>query len=359
MKYIESIEQRQHLNLSTRAYNVVKVDAQTFMQSPSISGFINCLVSTFGDFSEANIPYAENRKREELRESLTDFGNSEIVTNIIDKLCKEYVTELIEKYRHLPKERQLKIRLNNSNYESLYLSEVRPEIEIYGSVGEYLKAIIEDYASHPMAERERLFFNDRFQIIDAIIGTSPKDRKLVKITLRSEKEEPLKAFILKPYKIVHDSEDNHNYLVGLSKKSKEDGKMTPASFRFSRISSMKILSHSYGSGKITKEEEGKLIKSLREKKASFLIEENQTIEVLLDKNGQKKYEQVLHIRPEAVQVIDSEIEGYKLYQFQCSSFQAMAYFMQFGSNAIITSPQSLRQEMTKRYSNAVNVYTST
>ena len=123
----ESYEQRQHINLSQYAYEVIINDSMTFMEEKNISGFINRILLNSGE---------------------SYFDDSDI---------KEKNSSL----RSFPKDQTLKIRLNDKVYPEYYPNEGNwfgARLKI--TQGAYIKALIEDYSRKTLFERENIFYKE-------------------------------------------------------------------------------------------------------------------------------------------------------------------------------------------------------
>jgi predicted DNA-binding transcriptional regulator YafY len=85
---------------------------------------------------------------------------------------------------------------------------------------------------------------------------------------------------------------------------------------------------------------------------AYLVNKPERITVKLNYNGRQSYKNRLFSRPERIKE-DSTIDT---YVFDCTRQQIFDYFLPFGKNAEIISPEDLRNEFAKRLSDAAEIY---
>ncbi len=68
---IDRSEQRQHINLSNHAHEILTSDISAFSDSESMSGIINTILENYMDYSEANISRAVEDKRNSLIQTVS------------------------------------------------------------------------------------------------------------------------------------------------------------------------------------------------------------------------------------------------------------------------------------------------
>lgn len=356
-------EQRQHINLSNKAYDILSEDLNTFhTQLRTISGYINLIIREYLDDSDASISFALERKKNEyirrILQSKKEVQKNEPLSiseiNTINLLVNEYKVYLIEKISSYPKEKVLKIRLQNDIYQMFYPA--MPESNYYDTQGQYIKAIIEDFVRKPILDREVLIYKNFYYILKNTCALPYNQRPLLKIAYGTAMGNSKVTFLVKPYDITIDPESQHHYFIGLSKKLNEsNSEYIPAALRLSRISKITPVS-SYGSGKITHAEESTLIHSIHVKGIQFLFALDEDIEVKLTPQGYTMYKNMSHLRPLADSNIYIDDSGYVHLHFHCTQMQIYNYFFKFGKNAIILSPIELSHIFFEDYLAATKNY---
>lgn len=386
---LQGATQRTRLSLSVTADEVINEDLQNFMLETNRTGFLNRLFLTLFHHSEACIDEEIDRKKryflsvlEANRKTsrLQDETQMESVANI---LAESYRHDLVEKYttelKKKPKAAEFNIRLNKDVFIMLYSGEVDWENhKAYRTIRRYLEALLESYAEKSVCERELLFFADNVLQIRQALEAKPKKRSGMIITLRSasgaapventekqagrvkadeRKTGSLKEFIVIPYCLETDKGNNYYYLAGLSRPfGKRDMKMIPVSFRLSRIESVRWTDLEQGLSDADAEE---LQNRIDERGIQYIFaEENKSREnivVNLTAEGMRKYRRILHNRP-MFSTAKEEEDGNIRMTFGCSYEQAMYYFIQFGQDAVIVSPNILRTRIKDTYDLAAEAY---
>lgn len=336
-----SLDNKQHLNLSDYAYEIIHTDMRSYGETASVSGFINRVIESFWDRADASISIAGKRKCCELEALLNDIPDSAEKNHMIERIVDEYTHRLLEQVKNYPKGKQLKFRLNNSNYEMLYLEKC-PEESYYSSQGQYIKAILEEYARKTPCEREGIFYYDRLADIQDSI-----EREVILVVKTMNDA----LFEVKPYAVMTDTAGLYHYLVGLSESIKyPENPPKVASFRISRLKRIKQRAKSYRSGKITASQRAVIESQIQSKGVQFLLADNDSIAVRLTEAGVRKFQTQLHLRPVPVAV-----EG-NLYRFNCTNYQAEYYFFKFGKDAVVLEPESLRERFKNNYKAAFEQY---
>lgn len=386
---LQGSTQRTKLRLSISAEEVINDDIQNFMLETNRTGFLNHLFMTLIHHSEANIDQEIDRKKQyflsvmEKETGAAKLKNREQMEAVAIALAESYRHDLTEKYTTVlkakPKSEEFNIRLNNDVYILLHSGEVNWENHgAYRSVRLYLEALLESYAEKPVCERELLFFSDHVLQFRQAIETKPKKRGGMIIGLRSasgaapsENTEKvsgrvksaarmtgqIKDYVVVPYALEPDRGNNYYYLVGMSRPlGKREMKMLPSSFRLSRIESVRLTDLEEG---LSKEDCEEMQKRIEERGIQYVFagngQENEPVHVTLTENGMRKYRQILHNRP-AFDAAEAGENGEIKMTFSCSAEQAMYYFLQFGKDAVIISPQSLHERMLTIYQSAEKAY---
>lgn len=243
------------------------------------------------------------------------------------------------------------VRLSKPVLEALASDELRKDAAFYGDkVGNYLKALLEEYCALPYAERERIYYKQQLQSIELAITRQEK----LKLTLNSRKKPtggaaaPNNITYLKPLCIQKDTEQLYNYLVGMT-SAKPGG---PWGMGCVRLSSIKKLSSLKCSGFISADDRRKIAETIQKNGVQYLPEQGagQTILVRLTPSGERKYQQILHLRPQYARK-----EG-AVYTFTCTQRQVENYFFKFGHDARILAPQELADKFKRMYESAAEQY---
>lgn len=339
---VGSADFKQHINLSTYAYEIIQNDIRSFMEKPSLSGFLNKVIGEYRDYADASISSALVRKRESFALLLADIPDSREKKRVVDKLVDQYERELQKQNASYPKGTYIKFRLNKENFSALFEEEC-PEGKYYNSQGKYIKAIIEEYARKPPLKREQIFFSSRLSDIQSYISNG----LLIKLKTRKGG-----VYEVKPYDIRVDASGLYHYLVGIATfPANPDSKPRISSFRISLLSSVSSRPKSYRSGKVTQCEAEQIEKEIQEKGVQFLVSDTEEITVKLDELGKKMFSSQLHLRPAA-----DSIEENGIYHFSCTQSQILYYFFKFGAHAEIVKPKKLREKFAQQYVDAIKIY---
>lgn len=346
--------QRVHLNLSEFAYDIIEQDSFSFGVD-CISTFVNIIFSNYYKFADASISSKIEYEKEKLSDFLGSIENGKKSECKSDNL-KEKIIEIFQAYRvetiqeknkKYDKGHQKKIWLNKHNSYTLYMSDDDKYYSDRPSL--YIKALLEEYARKPYVEREKIFFSDYIRIIEETLKNT-NDVNLVAVVTDKNKR-----YYIYPYAVMTDPLYTANYLVGYSKI--HDSKKIPCSLRISAIKSLDILPNHRGN--LTDEEKETLRKKIAVRGVQFLIGAEKDIIVKMNDNGKEKYNRLHHLRPKYIETEDSDDNGdeyrYK-YRFNCTEAQAKFYFLKFGKDVKIISPESLREEFKKSYKEAFELY---
>ena len=335
-------EARQHLNLSQYALDIIENDKYTFQAKPSFAQMINRVFELYRDFSNASIENASLRHLEHIRASLADEPDSPAKERIISALIDRYKAELISTANSYPRECPFKVQLNRRNYD--YLTEWRDVDGAYDDIpGRFVKAVIEEYARKPLVEREGIVFRN---LIDRI-NTCIESHSLIAITLNNGNR-----FEVRPYGVVIDQGNNYHYLVGYSRRVREENEH-PSSFRISNIKDCEPKGGR--SGRITDTQKKELDSKIRTVGVQFLLQDSELIHIRFSKRGKAMYESPANLRP-ALTKRREDSDGSWGFEFNCTQIQAQYYFFKFGSDAEIISPPELRKEFFEQYSKARSLY---
>ena len=301
-QYLTNELHKQHLSLSSEAWEIIKSDILEFSgksYKEGKSGFLNriflncCKMELF----PANISGKISEQREKYRILLSRQKkfktDPKLLQDTINLLIDDYLEELKKGISSYPRGTGDKYRVNKEAFEYLCkIPEDSYEVKIFQRPGKYLKAI----------------FSDNLNTCHYLVGVS---RPLQEKTDAMNIEEQI------------------------------------ASFRISRISKITVgqKGQMYDSG-WKSELKGRIEKS----GVSFLLCKDEKIKVRLTEEGVRKYTAQTHLRPRY-----ESVEG-DVYCFSVTKRQILAYFFKFGKDAEIIEPVDLRLEFQEAYREAAETY---
>ena len=353
-------DKKQHLNLSESAWCVIEEDIKNFYSGDKegpLSGFLNRVFANFYEEADASV---ETRCLAKASELNLLFSGKEFKgvdesskKRMIETIVGAYRKRLSEKAKSYPKGHGEKFRINIANVD-LLRDDVSEE-DIYDDIiGDYLKAVYEEYCTLQTYKREQVFFKETVDEINKAIA----DEKQLKITLLPKYDPKAKAYVnqtffVTPYKVVQDTTQSYNYLIGVSlpERSYDKAKKTVASIRISRIAKIRELSSMKGF--ISKEKREQIEKELLLKTPQFMKGDLLYVKVRFTKKGYENYSRFLYLRPNDC----TKVEGEELtYLFRCTELQAISYFVKFLRDAEILEPLYLREKFKDRYRDAYSLY---
>lgn len=352
----DKVENKQRMNISDHAYLVLQNDMAVF-QPQNIqgdperisSGLINQIFRNFRQKAGSSIACALHNKEIEYGDLFRNLGTEER-KKVLSLLTGDYEKKLLAdaKRRLEEKGNSFYFRIDKDNISFLVSDEGQEEGKYYGdNVAIYLKAVIEEYAEKPYAERECIYCKE---IIDRI-RLAEADRKVLKIFLKQEQEGKKKSNIkyMKVLGIYRDREHLYNYVAGLVSDDRE-GSWKPGAIRLTFIKECNRLEQA---AFVSKENRELIMAMMKKQGVQYLSsgEVDYRVVVEFTAKGEKMYQKILHLRPLYVRK-----GADRRYEFICSKFQAESYFFKFGKEAKILEPASLAGEFLKRYRAAVKKY---
>ena len=335
---------KQHLNLSVQAYEVIQSDMFTFREE-KLSGFINRIFESYSPAAEASVSRTLNRMQGDLAQLLEGIkGDNKTKERIIEVLLQKEKNRLIEKSLSYEKGKAFKFWLNKKNL--VYLTEAESECgeENYYADhrGKYIKSVLEEYTRLPYVQRERIYFSP---FIEEIKSAVQKQCQLRVMTGND------KVYSVYPYEILCDYLSTANYLVGYSKRySHPEDDMRPCSFRISALVSVKA--EKSKSAFLKADQRKELSRTIAARGVQFMSTEGKEIHVRLTEAGKVKFQRQVHLRPAFIRRQEN------IYVFQCTEAQAQFYFFKFGEDAEILQPEALREKFKTMYERAASVYES-
>lgn len=346
------LEKKVSITLSYEAQATIESDMSLFLPGGKFATFVNIIIANYKDASTASIRLAVKREKERLESMLTN-GHAPLTKTekqVIDRLTLAYTQSLREQMHTYRSDSGTtkKIRINNQNFEDLGIgsqSEYYAE-EDYRNVGTYIKTLLEDYARQDFSHREEIFFLDIIEALQVAI----REQKLVRIGY-TDRNNQVSSLLFRPYGILTNRMNVYHYFVGILKDSEaESDKLY--SLRISRIRSVKCLQQS---GHIPLPIQEGIKKQIREKNVQYIQGDQELYRIELTERGQKMYNSILYLRPSyTAKALSSR--GRVVYDFDCTREQIQNYFFRFGKDALILSPDSLREEFAAAYRRASRAY---
>jgi hypothetical protein len=339
--------QKQHLNLSCYAYEIVQNDIHAFGQS-SLSSFLNQVFRQFYETADATVNVVLERRRQELKGQFSFLTDPKMQERACERILAEEEEEILSRIKQYSKGYGFKFYLNVACADILEESQTLIDTYYHQRPMRYFKAVIEEYATHSSLEREQIFFHETIELLQSAIG----EGNLVSVETGGQK------YDVKPWKILSDGSDLYHYLVGLSALSGDSPDTAiPASFRISRITDLKKRPKSYRSGRLTTHEQETLRSAVNTRGVAFLVGQEEEITLRLTPTGIRRFQNKLFLRPYPIER-QSLPNGDEVFTFKCTPYQIESYFFTFGAEAELLSPAHLRERFRQLYQTASELYQS-
>lgn len=342
---------RQHLSLSATAREALEDDRQDFGGRRSWAGILNYIFAEYRDKADASISVAVERRRAQYEEKLVGVAAPAVRKAVLEALLADYTEELIKKAAKNgatpPDKESFKFRLDRDNYAFREQWLDSPDAQYYGGrFSRYLRAVLEEYAAKTVYQREAIYFDPQMRLIQA----GAANGELLRIRLKKGT-----WFEVRPYGVLGDRQETYHYLVGLSRPDGTREPEKPYNFRLSNIVKLEVSFRR--SGRLTKEERDAIEDRIRSVGVQFLGQQQETIRIRLTEQGRQDYGRQLHLRPATVKraAVDDGLYHWE-YTFNCTPFQAQAYFLKFCGEAKVVTPQSLRKLFADEYRSGLNAY---
>ena len=166
-------EQKQRVNLSLHAQEILEADREQFAPQLTKNGFFNELLYRFAPQAGASISQTLERRRQTILLQLENLGmqkkrlDPETAEAVTKALLLPVRKELEMKAVSYPKGTSVLFRLSNRNSDLFYDPDW-PDAAFYrNKPARYMKALIEEYASHTQYQREAFYFNEWISQADA------------------------------------------------------------------------------------------------------------------------------------------------------------------------------------------------
>lgn len=202
-----------------------------------------------------------------------------------------------------------------------------------------IRGMLRLYCREPMYRREQIVFNDIY------IGlcNACKNKETIAIKYKWKKG----FYNVIPYTITVGKEEMFNYFLCVERYN---GKQVTKSYRLNRVESLKQNHQKYD---IENNVENYL-KLMIKYGPQYSINGDIDICVELTEEGVRKYNRIYQGRP-FIRKDQHDIKVGENY-FTCSQDQAFIYFRKFGKDAIVISPDLLKEKMIRFFTEAYNAY---
>lgn len=258
------------------------------------------------------------REQEELFAFLKERIHTAAAANTIDGLCFDILEKLNERNAAADGEKFNVLVSLKPTRESQPVLDYIEQYALSGrTLSEYFRSMFASYASLPQDKREEIIFQPQY---DAIVRAIREKKKVfLSTTGRKTNME------IAPYAIANSKEEMHLYVLGVQK--------TCAPLRLSRITKVTRLS----ADAVFTEENVKLAEKMIKYGPQFNYRaDEREVVVELTQKGVERYKKIYVHRP-----VPDRVEGNR-YIFHCSYTQIVQYFVRFGGDAEVVSPQEVR-----------------
>lgn len=335
-------ENKLRIPLSSYAAQIIEGDCLNFEKKKTT--LINTIIINYYSQAECSISLRLVDYQNEIKNYMGSSSSTDIESTI-KRLINGKSKSLVKKYaKRYHSDINWQITLNKKVKAFLTEDPYTSEEKYYGSKpGHYIRALLEEYARLPYYSREEIVYK---HYIDTI-GTAIKGECILNLTNNKGNH-----IIVKPYRMETDRLSMYHYLLGYTMESNDtDYKGSPISIRISRLSDIELMY--LRSGALTSKEKHEIETSIENKGVQFLSGEKSTIKIRLSDKGIKKYESQLHLRPTYTSV---DPDDNHIFTFECTEAQILFYFISFGEDALVISPEPLRQKFISTYQRAQNAY---
>lgn len=362
-----NIEERQHINISESTYETLTYDIERFKLSSfseltnliienglstlpaNPTGYLNEQYNLYSKILKKNMSVKSSKKNMSATDT-TIYNNdytkkSENITsdtkNIIDNILYD-ITETAknsfkEKYYKNIKGIQKNIHYSKNAIQLLCASNTAIT-DIYRRPGKFVCALFDTYAQLKDTERDLIIKKDIYNtIVEAI-----HQKNIVKIQMYNNN-----SYYIKPIS-VH-TYINYTYIICKSCNACDsiNGEYVDMNPRLSNVISAVNTHNIY---EMSDSDIAIIQKKIATNKAAYFYSSSENIQIKLSKTGQKMYETILHQRPSYISS-DGDV-----YTFNCTKRQIYNYFFKFGKEAVILSPQDLKQEFIQKYKESYEIY---
>lgn len=352
-------EGKHHLRLSEHAMLCITSDRETFSSSEtplSLAGFLNRVFTNYFRLAKASVALqcaARLRERQTQREMYAaehslSADELEQLRRYDEALCRaeaqQQAGQILRSLKQAKGHTQ-KVRINKQNMEYLYGSASQCAEEEYydGRAGLYLRAVLEEYCRLEYSQRERVYF----PLPSVWYGKTVLEIRSVYGHTDLVYLYDVQAQALAPY----------NYLLGACFRHTEQGDCwQPYLLRLSAVQECREVPLPQNVVPPGENLRRQCFAQAKERGLSYLYYPCQEVRVRLTKpEGIRLYRRILWYRP-MMRTVESEDDTSMICRFYCPPLQARAYFMRFGAQAQVLSPDELRQDLALFFTDAAAQY---
>ena len=343
-----------NLTISSFAYQIIIEDIKNFIYKVDKSNFSKfCSIIFLSYYKEANANFEERIEKE--INSINEFIKTNNIKDkdTIIKFEYEYLNSKFKdelKMKKDKKDKSKKIYLDDE-VVSILNCEYEQIRKYYPSHITFFSSIIEEYARLPFFKRERIYYKNIIDTLNKCNNNYLVD--LILFNKDSNNKYINNKVFFKPYKIVTDKVDTFNYVVGFSKNVSSNSNLKKYDIRCFRLSRIKEVRVSDVKFKFNKSELSLLKEELSTKDVRFLSGTEFEFKVEFTNKGITLLNQILYMKPSSF-IKDSENKN--IYTFFCSERQLEIYLKEFGAEAKVISPLSLKNKLKDYYLKASNLY---
>lgn len=305
----------------TEGFEFYKRDGSTLNRNALLTKLIVNYYKNFAEEQQDLFSFLKDRLSD-----LTPVGEKNL-----NHLCFDLCERLNERSA-APKKEKFNVLISlKPTRESLPVLEFIEQYSLTGrTLSEYFRSMFASYAALPQDKREEIIFRPQYETLAKAI----REKKKVFITTKGGKQAELS-----PYAITRSKEELHLYLIGVHNRC--------LPYRLSRILSVTCLSgnaeFSYSQTLIAE----KMIKY----GPQFVYRDNEPPVVAeLTQKGIEKYKNIYVHRPVYVK------NEKNIFYFECSHAQIVQYFIRFGEDVKILSPQEIRDTICRFHRRALHSY---
>lgn len=353
--FIINEENRQHVSLSNYAMDIIESDIIRFTGDYEIknrSGFMNTIIENYyEDFplsrnvalKQVNAIKVAANKAKNTNKDFSQKITEKIIEEFSDEIMKTLIQEYADKY---PSDRQFKIKLNQSNADSLNSYEDAQYFHDYSprsGASFFVKIILETYSRLKKNERERIYFKKTLEEID--------DALKYKRYLKYKTEEDFKKVWVLGYINQDDNKDLKVLLGETDENSVAVDEIKIKTLKEGKAYCMKEkVRNPFPEKFFVKDEYGETYETFSEmiighhnKKTHA---EKQEVIIKFSDNGLNRF----LFEEDEIKIIGiAKSEDENTYTFNATELDIYNYFFKYGIDAEIIKPVYLKERFVRMY----------
>ncbi len=323
--------------LSDYAYDVLRSDMEEYIYKwpgkdvKNMTQFINRIFINFHESAFSSV--------------YISLGNKVDIQN--ENTIQSYLLRIIKK-KYLQKE--AKVRGNRMLKDTVKLLRKSMESSVYEepNAAVYFRAVLEEYALLPKYERERYIYKDAFDMAKECIDHKDPIKYQIEIQIKG------KSIIMFPIKMSTDKNQNHYYIAGVSKVEGSDDPFRSSSIQLTNIDEICYSNYSVGNSDKIEELQEALLEKLKNTDIPYVNNEAlPDIQVEFTDVGLGLLRRIVHNRP---RFRVNEDNDHICTFYDVTKQEMLNYIRQFGKNAVVISPESIRDELYEFYKDAAEKY---